>query len=95
MLAYAGRRGPGFYELMRQRHEERQTVAVQTDDEPAGRAEAATVNLVRSHVGGHFIDIDPYYSPVQLGRQGSGGRVGRGAQPRTYITPVIGSSFSR
>jgi phage terminase large subunit len=28
MLAYAGRRGPGFYELMRQRHEERQTVAV-------------------------------------------------------------------
>jgi hypothetical protein len=46
---------------MRQRHEERQTVAVQTDDEPAGRAEAATVNLVRSHVGGHFIDIDPYY----------------------------------
>jgi hypothetical protein len=48
---------------MRQQYEESQTVAAQTDgdDEPAARAEAATVNLVKAHSAGHFIDIDPEY----------------------------------
>jgi hypothetical protein len=45
---------------MRQRYEESQTAAAQTeDDDPAARAEAATANLVKAHGAGHFIDIDP------------------------------------
>jgi hypothetical protein len=63
MLAYAGRQGSGFYELTRQRYEESQTAATQTDDDddPAARAEAAMVNLVKAHSTGHFIEIDPHY----------------------------------
>ncbi len=62
MLAYAGPSGSGFYELMRQRYEESQTAAAQTEDDgPAARAEAATVNLVKAHSAGHSIDIDPEY----------------------------------
>jgi hypothetical protein len=61
MLAYAGRQGSGHYELMRQLYEESQTAAAQTDDDPAARAEAATVNLVTAYIAGHFIDIDPHY----------------------------------
>ena len=65
MLAYAGRSGSGFYELMRQRYEESQTAAAQTeDDDPAARAEAATANLVKAHSAGHFIEIDPHYFPI-------------------------------
>jgi phage terminase large subunit len=62
MLAYAGRSGSGYYELMRQRYEESQNAAAQTAaDDPAARAEAATANLVKEHSAGHFIDIDPEY----------------------------------
>ena len=61
MLAYAGRSGSGFQELMRQRYEESQTAAAQTDDDPAARAEAATVNLVKALSAGNFIEIDPHY----------------------------------
>jgi hypothetical protein len=65
MLAYAGRQGSGYYELMRQRYEESQTAAAQTDDDPAARVEAAAVNLVKAPSAGHFIDIDLFKSYIR------------------------------